>query len=356
MAEVVSHNNNFSQEIHEWAERTEALSDPVTRRDYFEHIEPKDFIDLVEQVSSLVRTGDSTQRQPLDGEKVRLMFHEVPDQRDKEQLLVETWETARSFLSNPDIDDDSALEYAALTAAGGLLLTHPFLDGNGRTSRVISLLISQGVKNESDLKELLSKQSSRNLSAWEISPSDGNMISGAAAYNGDQPHSIDWELQLVDDANDALGGAITSSSHESAIMRSFIEAADEHAKSILEPFIVRNSNGEPQSINANDALEALVNDSDHGIEYAAQLLGIQRRLRADSVRRFLHSMMSTQHVEPRLPRIARSSKAGVDSEQRIEHAQHLFQSRQNVHGQVLPRDNFVVDHRTHSAIHLRKLA
>jgi len=117
--EVVSHQNNFAPQIVDYVRSVEPLSDPVTRRDYFERMTADDFIDMTQRVASMVRTGDSNQLQHFDGEKVALMAHEVPDQREKEQLLRDTWETAQVLLHDRRFTDEDALEYAALTVAGG---------------------------------------------------------------------------------------------------------------------------------------------------------------------------------------------------------------------------------------------
>jgi hypothetical protein len=159
--EIVSHSNNHAAEIVEFAASIEAWNDPVTRRDYFEHLSGSDFLALTQQVASLVRTGDSNGQQPFDGNNVTLMTHKVPDHRDKEDLLLQTWHTARELLRDQTIDDQDALEYAALTAAAGILYIHPFVDGNGRASRALSFLISTGAQDTGPLETALSDTSQR---------------------------------------------------------------------------------------------------------------------------------------------------------------------------------------------------
>ena len=74
----------------------------------------------------------------------------MPDQREKEGLLRETWQTAQTLLHDRRFSDEDALEYAALTVAGGMLYVHPFVDGNGRTSCVLSYMIAKGAEPESE--------------------------------------------------------------------------------------------------------------------------------------------------------------------------------------------------------------
>lgn len=176
-----------------------------------------DFIDLLQQTASLVRTGDASARQNFDGEHVTLQVHEVPDQREKEALLKETWETAKSFLMDNRIDDQDALDYAALTVAGGFLYAHPFADGNGRTSRVVSYMMSQGRGKDNQLQTVLG--SSFGGGYWNVTPDRIVPLIPMRNFRGNQPDRIAWgNDEDTDDwtdpgvpKEDALGGVIANS-------------------------------------------------------------------------------------------------------------------------------------------------
>ena len=87
--EMIAHNNSRSDDIATFLHAQEQLGDPVVRRDYSARLDENNFLDLAQQTAGLVRTGN-LQNQYFDGEKVGLMGHEVPDQRDKERLLRDT--------------------------------------------------------------------------------------------------------------------------------------------------------------------------------------------------------------------------------------------------------------------------
>lgn len=155
MKELVSHEKNHAESVMEFFATDERLQNPTMRRDYFAQLDENDFLDIVQKTAGLVRSGEA-ENQYFDGENVSLMFHEVPDQREKEQLLRETWGVAQEFLQNNELPDDDALDYAALTVAGGILYAHPFADGNGRTSRALSYVMARG-GNAQELQEILAE-------------------------------------------------------------------------------------------------------------------------------------------------------------------------------------------------------
>ena len=218
--EAVAHSTNNVGEISAFMASNEALNDPILRRDYFEHMNGDGFIDFLQQTASVVRTGDSEARQAFDGEKVGLMGHEVPDQREKQALLYETWDVAQEFLHDRSLSDADALERAALAVAGGVLLAHPFIDGNGRTSRISSFLIARGPTDEAAISGIVGQSSG--AGGWEVSPVNLRLPS-RKEYKGNQPDDIDWEFQFAGEGEDALGGIVANSFYKNAVLREFIE-------------------------------------------------------------------------------------------------------------------------------------
>ena len=84
--ELISHKNNHAEDITEFMHFDERFADPVQRRDLLSSLDEADFIDMLQQTASLIRTGDASSMQHFDGDTVGLMGHEVPDQREKEGL------------------------------------------------------------------------------------------------------------------------------------------------------------------------------------------------------------------------------------------------------------------------------
>lgn len=293
--EVVPHENNHSKSIIDFINSRDQFKDPIQRRDYFEHLSEEDFLDFVQQIANLIRTGLAEQ-QHFDGTTVGLLTHEVPDHREKEDLLRETWKTAKEFLRDSEIPDQDALDYAALTAAGGLLYVHPFADGNGRTSRVLSYIISRGDKaDRQELHDILASPNSGRH--WQVAPIP-MAVEGQQIFDGNQPDHIEWENAFAGEAEDALGGVIANSRYGTAIIRKFIERHGESVKQHLEESFRLNDNS-TVTLQGEDFIANLVNDPNGGMTNASELLAIHREVRADYVRRFLKAMRLQQRFEPR---------------------------------------------------------
>lgn len=209
MSEAVPHNTHTVEAIQQYAQSNELLGDPVTRRDYYEHMDTDWFMDEVQRVASLVRTGDASHLQAFDGQEVGLLLHDVPDYRDREKLLRETWKTAKGILHDRNLSDDDALLYAGLTVAGGIVLTHPFKDGNGRTSRVFSYLIARGTTNIDELSKLVAEHDYD--SGWYSSPLPNTTrlhprsLPTRAAVTIEEPGTLAATLRDSEDLRTALG-------------------------------------------------------------------------------------------------------------------------------------------------------
>jgi hypothetical protein len=366
MKEVVSHDNSFTPQILEYVHSNEALADPVTRRDYFEHMSGDDFIDLTQQIASLVRTGDSEQRQHFDGEKVGLMGHEVPHQKYKEDLLRETWDTAKSFLTNRDISDEDALEYAALTVAGGILYVHPFADGNGRTSRFTSFLMAQGEQDPEALDAMAKSLSGE----WQVAPAQQIGLWEKQEYKGEQPKEIEWEFQFAGEAEDALGGTIVDSFYKDLTVRKFIDTADDETMKLIESCVTRDEDGSMATLNGDKLLEVLVNDPEKGIGNAQRLLDLKRQFQSEYVRNYLRAMRSDVYgnrrviresdINPPVPTIS-GTEDGQPTTDKLYESRKVRQKiitgvlgERAIDGSVRVRDEAVAQHRAYSKYHRRK--
>lgn len=282
--EVVSHEQNHAKDIAEFIQFDERLTDPTQRRDYFNQLDEDGFIDLVQQMASVVRTGSANALQHFDGEQVGLVFHEVPDQREKEDLLRKTWSVAKSYLDDNKVPDQDALDYAALTVAGGVLFAHPFIDGNGRTSRSLSYMISHGSSNPEELQDIMESGGGKK---WSVTPEA--LVLSRKAYTGEQPTEIEWDAVFAGEGEDALGGTITAGWSKDKVLRQMIEEAGEHIKPQLDANITQGEDGKT-ILHGEKFIETLVTDPEAGMTNAKQLLDIYRDVRANYVHRFLDAM------------------------------------------------------------------
>ena len=295
--EIVPHENNRAREVADFLNSDERFADPTQRRDYLEHLDENDFLDLVQQTAGLVRTG-TLNYQHFDGSEAGLMGHEVSDHREKEQLLRDTWTVAKEFLGNTNLPDEDALDYAALTTAGGLLYTHPFADGNGRTGRMLSYLIARGSGTTQEIHDILAEFNGGGN--WNVMPL--KTPEPSTPFWGNQPLKIEWTPEdpgafRSDPKPDALGGGISRSRYNEFTLRKFIE---KHGN-LIERQITESLQQEKDdtfTLNGTELIMRLVDDPENGIANANELLEINREFRASSVHHFLHSMKSKQLQKP----------------------------------------------------------
>ncbi len=161
-----THTANRAQDVSEYfAYRADELKDPSVRREHFLQMSGEDFIDEVQRLRSLIETGNSLVQHAFDGHNVHTGILDPPDRADKEALLSTSWDTVKKILGDYDISDDQALERAGVVVGTMLVLIHPFGDGNGRTARILSLMIERGVADDDDVRRLLHHDGA---SAWKL--------------------------------------------------------------------------------------------------------------------------------------------------------------------------------------------
>lgn len=350
MKELVSHEKNHAESVMEFFATDERLQNPTMRRDYFAQLDENDFLDIVQKTAGLVRSGEA-ENQYFDGENVSLMFHEVPDQREKEQLLRETWGVAQEFLQNNELPDDDALDYAALTVAGGILYAHPFADGNGRTSRALSYVMARG-GNAQELQEILAE--SNGGGTWNVQPF---FLAGSESkeYVGSHPDRIQWDDAFAGEAEDALGGEIANSGFNTTILREFIEQNNELAQPYIEKASTGNKN-EEIILNGQAFIAELVRDEAGGVEDARKLLEIRRNVQAGYVRQFLESMRSGERIDRSRSHFQEiPTRDGMDDANK-EKAHRIIQTmsdeigRRAVYGLLTPADQRLAYHRARSEV------
>lgn len=348
--EIIPHDNTFAPEIIGYVKSNEALADPATRRDYFERLSEDDFLAVTQRIASMVRTGDSNQLQHFDGAKMTLRTMEVPDQREKEQLLRETWRTAQVLLSDRKLSDEDALEYAGLTVAGGLLYSHLFDDANGRTSRMLSYIIEKGAESVDDIEAMTT--ASGGGGAWDVYPNSQLALPSTRQFQGDQPDRIVFATEasggISGEQDDGFGGDFVNSDYNASILRVFIERADDpETRAIIEACSSADRDG--YTILDGDKLLKELAISNGAVEYAQILSGASRELRADFVHRYLLGMVSEVAIEQRIeqyPGMTRKSR------QVNEHMAGEIVKR-TANGLLLPREQAAIRHRALSSIHRR---
>ena len=155
--------------------QAEIPGDPTVRRDHLSRVSSDNFISMLQRIRQITETGEATEY-PFDGYGVATGTLLPPNHDDKPRLLCAAWGTVKDILNNTEYTDQQALDYVSVVAAISVVDVHPFADGNGRSSRLLSYAIATGGQNPEDIQNIISK-SGREF--WkvrtipEISPHSG---------------------------------------------------------------------------------------------------------------------------------------------------------------------------------------
>ena len=298
--EAIPHQNEAAsaQELAVFFEQNEALQDPEQRRDYFVRLEPEDFIYMVQRTNNAIRGGTINGTQHFDGSLAHLDDWDVPDQEDKERLLLEVWTGARDILNDPQLTTDRALRYAALLAAGGINLAHPFKDSNGRTARTMAYLIDTGVNDEieSDMTVLLGREGGAymELISSPVVPYVDAATSSSVPNKYDRTfpelRGILFRQHDIATQSDVIPGMIRRTFRR-YMANDFAKLVDDEGHRVIQNHITDEG-----ILHFGDAVLEL-SQGEKGIEYMAQLREVERYARANFVQRFIEAMKSIEGVQ-----------------------------------------------------------
>lgn len=124
------------------------------RRKLIEHLSDEEYSDLITGINGVLR-GAEKEEWKMDGVGVTAIGHEVvgghifPRDADKKDIIVRSWKAAQEM--NADQRD---LEEIGMLLGSLLVETHPFADGNGRTSRLVYFMVKNGF-SEDQVKAIL---------------------------------------------------------------------------------------------------------------------------------------------------------------------------------------------------------
>src|SRR3989339_170651 len=135
------------------------FSDEEHKREFIENLSTEEFLQLLNGLNGILR-DKKKEDWKMDGENVVLesMFwgigYVAPRQEEKLELLTEILETAKTMSQ-----EGRKMEDIALLFSSSLNAVHPYLDANGRTSRMIYLLLTKNLDDEGkkELRSALSK-------------------------------------------------------------------------------------------------------------------------------------------------------------------------------------------------------
>jgi hypothetical protein len=124
------------------------FSNEEEKRAFLENLQETEFAELLDGVNGILR-GKKKDEWGMDGETVALegvmvgVGYVPPRQEDKAELLTEVLASAKEMSR-----DGKNLKDIALLVSSSLNAIHPYLDANGRTSRLIYTLLTKDFNDE----------------------------------------------------------------------------------------------------------------------------------------------------------------------------------------------------------------
>ncbi len=135
------------------------------RRGLLENLSDEQYFHLISGVNGILR-GKEKEKWEMDGVGVIAAGHEVvgahifPRHEDKKEILSKTWQAAKQMN-----DAGRELEDIGMLLGSLLVETHPFADGNGRTSRFVYSMTKEGFSvDQNDKLSILLGEDGR----WEL--------------------------------------------------------------------------------------------------------------------------------------------------------------------------------------------
>jgi hypothetical protein len=129
--------------------------DEDSRREIISKLSAEQYSQLITGINGVLRNKEKTDWN-MDGGGVRVQGvegivggHIFPHPRDKAEIISKSWEGAQQMNN-----DGRDLEEIGILLGSLLVETHPFGDGNGRTSRLIYLMTKGGYSQEEIVKVL----------------------------------------------------------------------------------------------------------------------------------------------------------------------------------------------------------
>jgi len=152
----------------------EVFANEKGKRNFINGLNPAEFIQLLSSLNGLLR-NKSVEEWGMDGENVAVggnifsgLEYISPKQEDKPELLENLLVKVKEMNKNK-----SELKDIAMVVAASINAIHPFLDGNGRTSRFLylALLENYNEATKEKIKNALSVSATANSTESNVNPS-----------------------------------------------------------------------------------------------------------------------------------------------------------------------------------------
>ena len=210
----------------------------------------QDFQQLLLRTAKIVRNMPEEMEVTFDGEYENAIAHGVVLKEDKLECLETTWNIMRKFIDDESLPDYISLSYATLVFANGILLIHPFKDGNGRTVRILSYGILNGEADCDYINEVLLRHGGLGNDVWTLEGGIRFTSFDKSLYGGNQPDKITF-------ASNNIGTVYI----DEPLLREFLEkfSFNDNVKSIMNQFM--HSDGNESTLDGYKFVEAMFRNS-----------------------------------------------------------------------------------------------
>lgn len=133
-----------SMELFHGKKAEDIFLDERGKRDFIGSIQPAEFSELLDSINGVLR-GKNKNEWGMDGDTVTLaspllgIDHVPPRQEEKPELLEKVLQSAKEMNQ-----EDGSLRDIAVMVCSSLNAIHPYIDANGRTSRLVYALLVEG--------------------------------------------------------------------------------------------------------------------------------------------------------------------------------------------------------------------
>ncbi len=134
----------------------EYFADPENRLEFIKNQSAKDFFYMSQYINAKLRGEKPHELRHFRPEERRggdLPLTHTPSSKDKRQAFANGFAAVQEYLSSTDDSVEKQIQGAAMATEALIIWVHPFIDGNGRTSRFMSKLIEDGATDIDELVE-----------------------------------------------------------------------------------------------------------------------------------------------------------------------------------------------------------
>lgn len=143
----------------ELTQDAEFFSEPSRRIEFMQSLDYDDFVDISTHINARVRGYEPRDQVNAHEEGSYLPMLKTPLAEEKPEALRMGFDVIQRYLAQSPDDDEQKAKSAGMAVEALIVWTHPFNDGNGRTSRFLGKFLEDGT---TDTERLITETSDKN--------------------------------------------------------------------------------------------------------------------------------------------------------------------------------------------------